>query len=76
MLKDAWRQGGHQDQASFGPSRGPDQRRGAFGGAAGDIGTQAVKGATNGHTLLMHSTAFCVNPSLWQGNMAATAIAG
>jgi tripartite-type tricarboxylate transporter receptor subunit TctC len=25
-----------------------------------------VKGATDGHTLLMHSTAFCVNPSLYR----------
>ncbi|MCA3419134.1 MAG: hypothetical protein INF34_01885 [Roseomonas sp.] len=36
------------------------------GGAGGNIGTQAVKGATDGHTLLMHSTAFCVNPSLYR----------
>lgn len=36
------------------------------GGAGGNIGTQAVKGATDGHTLLMHSTAFCVNPWLYR----------
>jgi tripartite-type tricarboxylate transporter receptor subunit TctC len=36
------------------------------GGAGGNIGTQAVKNATDGYTLLAHSTAFCVNPSLYR----------
>jgi tripartite-type tricarboxylate transporter receptor subunit TctC len=35
-------------------------------GAGGNLGTQAVKASTDGHTLLMHSTAFCVNPSLYR----------
>jgi tripartite-type tricarboxylate transporter receptor subunit TctC len=36
------------------------------GGAGGNIGTQAVRGATDGQTLLMHSTAISVNPSLYR----------
>lgn len=36
------------------------------GGAGGNLATQAVKAATDGHTLLMHSTAFSVNPSLYR----------
>ncbi|MGX9965737.1 Bug family tripartite tricarboxylate transporter substrate binding protein [Roseomonas sp. F4] len=35
-------------------------------GAGGNLGTQAVKASSDGHTLLMHSTAFCVNPSLYR----------
>lgn len=36
------------------------------GGAGGNLGAQAVKAATDGHTLLMHSTAICVNPTLYK----------
>lgn len=35
-------------------------------GAGGNLGTLAVKGAHDGHTLLMHSTAICVNPNLYR----------
>lgn len=36
------------------------------GGAGGNLATQAVKNAADGHTLLMHSTAFAVNPALYR----------
>jgi tripartite-type tricarboxylate transporter receptor subunit TctC len=36
------------------------------GGAGGNLGAQAVKAATDGQTLLMHSTAICVNPTLYR----------
>lgn len=36
------------------------------GGAGGNIGAQAVRGATDGQTLLMHSTAISVNPTLYR----------
>lgn len=36
------------------------------GGAGGNLGAQAVRGATDGHTLLMHSTAVSVNPTLYR----------
>jgi tripartite-type tricarboxylate transporter receptor subunit TctC len=36
------------------------------GGAGGNLGAQAVKAATDGHTLLMHSTAISVNPTLYR----------
>ncbi|CAH0269315.1 tripartite tricarboxylate transporter substrate binding protein [Roseomonas sp. CECT 9278] len=36
------------------------------GGAGGNLGTQAAKAATDGHTLLMHSTAISVNPTLYR----------
>jgi len=35
-------------------------------GAGGNLGTQAVKATTDGHTLLLHSTAFSVNPTLYR----------
>jgi tripartite-type tricarboxylate transporter receptor subunit TctC len=36
------------------------------GGAGGNLGAQAVKAATDGHTLLMHSTAISLNPTLYR----------
>ncbi len=36
------------------------------GGAGGNLGAGAVRGATDGHTLLMHSTAVSVNPTLYR----------
>ena len=36
------------------------------GGAGGNIGAQAVRGSTDGQTLLMHSTAIAVNPTLYR----------
>jgi tripartite-type tricarboxylate transporter receptor subunit TctC len=36
------------------------------GGAGGNLGAQAVKASTDGHTLLMHSTAISVNPTLYR----------
>jgi tripartite-type tricarboxylate transporter receptor subunit TctC len=35
-------------------------------GAGGNLGTLAVKNANDGHTVLMHSTAICVNPNLYR----------
>ena len=31
------------------------------------VAAQAVRAATDGHTALMHSTAFCINPTLYRG---------
>lgn len=36
------------------------------GAAGGNLAAQAAKAATDGHTLLMHSTAFCINPTLYR----------
>lgn len=36
------------------------------GAAGGNLAAQAVKAATDGHTALMHSTAFCINPALYR----------
>jgi tripartite-type tricarboxylate transporter receptor subunit TctC len=36
------------------------------GGAGGNLGVQAAKAATDGQTLLMHSTAIAVNPTLYR----------
>jgi tripartite-type tricarboxylate transporter receptor subunit TctC len=35
-------------------------------GAGGNLGAQAVRAATDGHTLLAHSTAMVVNPTLYR----------
>jgi len=36
------------------------------GAAGGNLAAQAVKAASDGHTALMHSTAFCINPTLYR----------